>query len=56
MTKCIKSENANRLTGYRTQGCRCPDCTAENTAHMMKWRRKTGRNTRTLVPVEDADG
>ena len=55
-TQCTKHAGSNHLTGYRTDGCRCPDCTEANRAAMMRWRRNTGRNTRTLVPVEDANG
>ena len=55
MTKCTKRPNSNFLTGYRTDKCRCDDCTEANTTAMRVWRRKTGRTTMKLVPLGDDD-
>lgn len=37
-------------TGYRTHGCRCPDCTAASVRATKQWRHRTGADTRTGVP------
>ena len=52
---CTKPSTASHVTGYRTYGCRCVDCTAANTLAIRRWRYRTGRVTRKLVPVEGAD-
>lgn len=54
-TVCVKPIGANHLTGYRTYGCGCPDCTAANREAVQRWRYRTGATKRKLVPLTRAD-
>lgn len=52
---CIKPEGANHLTGYRTYGCGCDDCTEANRVAVRRWRWRTGTTKSKLVPITATD-